>query len=820
MAISDAHARRASLSAWFCYLRQNVGSCFATAPAIVVHDEQPEQFFKDLNELLGTGRLKRTFGGIEYAAPLSASWGAGDLRKLIAISRENSEERENLGLSPGLLAAFETVGLVDAAKPLKERIEESQTLVLSALDALENPRAHQLYISAEEMIRFLLLKRLQLTEKDLVEFENRPKEMIQSGLMLRVPGTGGGKGEACTTFYNQFDQARSAFKALADNALLKTWEYTLASFAETKPNFTTWNLYSSLGLQAEAKGGIGNCLYDVIKTKLEASNSKVREYQQDYEIAYNHLKYLEARVRSASSDKELQWIKMDYQAKRNEFDTFEEIRNREHFKAERFANLLNDLVDTYYELFPNYFQEVYDADMHEVSLGLYDDSPAGFRLLYKHGRTNTSQWSLIYNPQQYIEALSNFFIATETELKNMEKFKGLEEDLTEIITKVVTHIKTDEFLETAFYRMAQAHNAPLIKDPLENLDKIDKKPWSYTSGGSMSNLVSSYFRLEGKPTETSRWVENEMELLVFLIDVLKQMPAKVLEEMTTTPKKSVLMHSPTHAFTLKPGLPELKKATASDSFTYTWVRDTLFKARETMVEYLFLDEEMMGFLIEKFLPFVPFNFRHHFKNTFSVIHGKKNPREFRNFLVETMEHDRGLNIGGEPILNPDLIDSSLYSWLPLFSSGELKNRLEKILHAVPGIEKKHFEELDRLMEAILDRWEGVSLLTAEHLQDIAKAILLLFFKETAVPIDYHLHVACAAQKYGYAFPAPILFADTNWAKELFGFVVSPGSGNLELWRIDYTGTTGFPMSMWRQWLNGTRKDITWGVYNKPQEYLL
>lgn len=78
--ISDAHARRAALSAWFCYLRQNVGSCFATAPAIMIHNEQPQQFLIDLADIVSTGRLKRTFGGIEYTAPLNGSWGNGDLK--------------------------------------------------------------------------------------------------------------------------------------------------------------------------------------------------------------------------------------------------------------------------------------------------------------------------------------------------------------------------------------------------------------------------------------------------------------------------------------------------------------------------------------------------------------------------------------------------------------------------------------------------------------------------------------------------------------------------------------------------------------------
>ena len=61
------------------------GSCFATAPAEIIHDEQPELFLQDLLDLIATGTLKRTFGGIENSVPLSASWGSGDLKKPLFI---------------------------------------------------------------------------------------------------------------------------------------------------------------------------------------------------------------------------------------------------------------------------------------------------------------------------------------------------------------------------------------------------------------------------------------------------------------------------------------------------------------------------------------------------------------------------------------------------------------------------------------------------------------------------------------------------------------------------------------------------------------
>lgn len=817
--LTDAHARRAALSSWMCYLRQNVGSCFATAPAIVVQKEQPELFLKDLSELLATGRLKRTFGGIEYAVPLSSSWGAGDLRKVIGIDRLDKEAVENIALSPGILNALEAAKIIDAEKPLPLRGEEAKKIVQDAIYALSTDNQPYILISAEEIIRYILMRHFGISAKDVEDYENRMKGMLHTGMIqMAVSSVKGRKGEAVASFLTHFDLAKNAFKALSDNALLKTWEFTLASFAETKPGFTRWNMYASLGFNAEERGGIADCLYQEIKTKLDQSNRKVQDTQFEYEQVYNSLKYIEARMRSVSSEKEAQWVKVEYESRRNEFRTLEEIRDREHFKSKRYANLLNDLLEAYDKLFPEYFQEVYDADMHEVTSGPYDDSPAGFRLLYKHGRANTSLWTLIYTPEEFIENLSAFFVATETQIVNDPEFEGLQEDISEIVTKLVTLVKTDQFLESAFHRMAIAHNAPLIKDPLHHLEKIEKKPWAYTSGGGMSNLMSCYFKLEGKPTEQQRWVENEMELLVFLIEVAKQIPPKIAEEYLNKKDRYLLMHSPTHAFNLKPSFPLFKEAIMTESFPFTWVRDHLVKPPETFIEYMFLDLEMMQFLIQKLTAFVPTNFKPRFKTVFSHISGKKNAREFRQYLVEMMDKDRGLQIGRRNVLDEDIIDSGLFTWLPLFSPQEIKNRCEQIFQTLPGLSEPLKQELSEIVEEMTHRLGDAPFISARQLQDICKAALCMALNVTSTPIDYPYHVSLAAQKLGYAFPTPILFADTNWVKENFAFLVNPGTGKLDFWRMDYTGSEGVPMSIWKQWLDGSNKERTWGVFVKPYEY--
>ncbi len=618
-------------------------------------------------------------------------------------------------------------------------------------------------------------------------------------------------------YQTQLDQASTALKGLSINALLKAWEFSMASFAETKAQFTKWNLYSSLGLGANERGGIGACLYEVIGTKLEQANRRVEDFQIEYEAVYTQIKTMESRMRSVSSEKEASWLKAEYQSKRNEFYSLEEMRDRLNNKARRFVNLFDLLINKFYGFFTQYFQEVYDADMHDVTTGPFDDSPAGFRLLYKHGRSNTSQWTLIKTPNQFIDSLGSFFTAIELELSSSDEFEGLQTELTEIITAVVSHVRTTEFIETAFHRMAAAHNTRAIKDPLEHLDSIEKKPWAYTSGGGMDTLISCYYKLDNPPTIISRWVDNPTELLVFIIDTLKQIPPKIIEEFLNAPSKSMLMQSPTHAFLLKPGEKVFKCSWKNDILTYIWVRDHLIAPRKKMLENMELDDKMMHYLVQKLVTKVPENYQHYFSKVFGQLMGSMSPKEFRNHLVQEIHRDRGLKMPRGTILSDDEIDGTLFSLLPMFPRSELRERLEKIYIEIPLISEERRNELLNVFD-LCSRYSLETVVDADRLQEIAKGLICLTLGETTFEDDYHSLVSLAAQKLGYALHAPIIFADTNWVKESFAFVVNPGSGNLELWRTDSLGREGRPMSSWIEWLNGSRKDITWGIYTKPYQY--
>lgn len=816
--ITSAHTRRAVLAAWATYLRQNVGSCFATAPAILIQEEAPEHLLQDLSELITSSRLKRTFGGKEYAVPISTSWGGGDLKKPIWIRFENGHITPEIWSSPALAAACKATGWLDKTASS----EEEKIFLHTHLQPLLRNRLHQAslaFVTAEELLTELLQTLLEISPEQLKEFQQRPRPMIQSQLLLHTSPThakqrSSSLGQRCTEFLASLEVAKNTFKAFSENALLKTWEFTLASFSETKYDLTRWNFYASLGLGSDELGGIGHCIYRAIQGKIDENNQAIQELQPTYEAAFTYFKIAESRLQNTREEKDAEWLRIDYRNRLQEVRAIEERRDAISQNSQALTHLYETLHETYSHLFENYFQEVYDPDLQEVVAGPFDDAPAGFRLLYKHGRANPSQWTRIYTPSDYSESLASFFAATEPQVADTLPTEDLKRFLGKLVTDLIHHVKTTEFLESALMRMAMAHKTPLIKNPLHNLEHVEKKPWVYTSGGTMNSLISCYYKLESTPYREEKWVESPMELFVFLVDCMKNIPERVMQPFLQKKRFSILMHSPTHAFLLKPNLQPFKTAWQGEGFTYTFLRDTFVNPARAFLDTLLLSEEMMLFLLQELLKKVPENFRPRFQELFSLFQGTLAPVFFRDLLVDALENDRGLQNRGYPILHTTEIDSLLHRHLPFFPQHQLRDRLQQMFSRLSRpIPPEIFASLSSFPASTQ------SFLSAEQLQNIAKALLCLHFQRATTEQDEHFLLAQAAQKLGFACPTPILFADTNWTKDFFAFVVNPGNGEFELWRMDYTGSIGYPMPDWIQWLNGSRTDRKWGVFTHPQEYL-
>ncbi|MCB1180484.1 MAG: hypothetical protein KDK55_00485 [Chlamydiia bacterium] len=812
--LTDVDTRRAALAALFTSLRQNVGSCFATAPAILIQQCLPEQFFLDMGELIATGRLSRTFYGIEHVVPLSQSWGLGDLRRPFYLATLGPKPWKRLAKAPGLIAALSGAGLISSSITEEEKMHELYDyLAKTPLRAQqEEPFA---LLTAEKVIDSILKTHYGITDKDIEQYAHRPKDFFLSPMTILHKRPRSNKRESCSAYFMALGKAKESFKAITDNALLKSWEFTVASFAETKADFARWNLHASLGLNTDSVLGIGSLIHEILKRQVDQANHEIEENQSNYDHLFAQVKTLEGRLKNAKDDREAQWIHAEYRMRMHELNRVLNFRDEAYDRGRRVGSLAPFLGAFYQNKFREFFQEVYDASMLDVETGLYDDSPAGFRLLYKHGRSNTSAWTMINNAAEYVEALSAFFIATEGELSHLPETEGIEPLIGELVTGAVSLIKREDFLEHSIYRLAEAYGEPLVKQPLKNLDKVQRKPWAYTSGGTMNTLVSSYWGMTGTPHEESRWVENETELLAFLLDTMKDLPQKIKKKYLDNETRPLLAFSPTHAFLIQPGRKPFVDGWQSDEYTYTWIRDTWSAPAVNFYHGLLLDTRMLDRLNQEILKAIPPAYHHFFEKAVGPFSFSLNPQDYREHVLEALSYERWTQ--SSLAYFAEELDAILFNQLPLFPEYQLRERLELIFSNIDEVDKSFYERIFSEFEKLEESIGRYKILTSVELRNIAKALLVLTLDETASRIPFHKKIVKVMQKEGLSSPRPMLFADTNWVRNLFGFMVGPGTGKVELWRFDTSGCEGRPMSIWKKWVNGTEHK-QWGLYTFPHEY--
>ncbi len=809
--VNDASVRRAAVAALLTTLRQSLGSCFATAPAIVVHDEQPLLFLRDLDELMGTAKLKRTVAGNEYSVPMSASWGQGDLKKPVPITSPLTASAPVWRSAP-LLRVLQALGIVPTVATHEKGYQEVYSLLSTLLEGCLTEGGWML-TNVEEILKLLLLRHLQLSEKELRDFESRPKAMLQTALVVAAPEAKGGRAavdKLFARFFSMWEDGKRMFKAEADCALLKSWEFTIASFAEVKFDLARWNFYSSLGVNWDDVGGIGNVLYEIAKKRVDETNLELEQNKEKYDAISLEIDYLGRRLQQASSEGEAQWMKMEYQSRQVEQYHLKELCDMAAEKANKVSHIHQFLIDQYDALMKEYFQEIYDADLHDIQAGPFDDAPAGFRLLYKHGRSNPSLWTKITSLDEYVEALVSFFTITEQELLHAPEVKGIEAEFSSIITRLANHVRSDEFLESALTRTAVAHGVRPIAHPLQNLEHIEKKPWVYTSGGSMNTLVSSYFCLEGQPEIVERWVENETELLAFLIDTTRQANSRAGRVRPT----SLLMHSPTHAFSLIPMAPFFEESWIGDTYSYSWITNHVRDPGQLFYSTCVYDQAAVVEFCSLLAQSLPVGIRTRFINEAPTIPGFLRPYELAKEIERLFSLDIVLRHHQSTLQNLSLA-SMLFESSPYTSPESLRDVVTDVLATILPKEsrKNGAEQLIRAATASVHKP-----LRSKDLLCLLKTLVIQLTKRYRFDKDLLSSLVKTMRAKKLLPPRPLIIADSNWVKDLFAFMISPVSQEIELWSVNAYGTEGGPIQNWKMWLDGSRKDGKWGVLINPNEY--
>ena len=745
--IESFHVRRAAMSAWLTLLTQTIGSCFATAPAILIQ-KQPFLFFKDLYDLLSKGQLKRVLDGKEYAVPLSPSSGKMDLEKSFV-------SKESIFFSPGLIQALEVVHLLPSHLSLGSKIEQFRKAIANFPNAK----------TPSTLLQALILNSLGLSEEDVKEEELLAKNQMtplltKSGAVYYQPPTV--RAQKVAEWKKLCIKADMAFQCLTECSLLRSWEYTVASFCDMKVDFAKWNLYLGLGLQTEQKGGIAEFLYRKIDSYLQLCNEKIAKHHQEYEAAASQVYALESLLHRSANDAQYYQLKGQLTGAIHHMQIALEIRDQSIARAQGLSEFFSFLINFYIQKLAVYFQEVFDVSVSGLPTEIFEDSPAGFRLLYKHGRADASLWTLIYTAEEYIHSLSLFFSAVENEMIPPASLEA--SFISETTTELIQFIQNPEFLKGSIAR-SQAYGKT--------------SPWAYISGGTLQTLVQSYIGRDLPFTEISFLPRSEEDLLIFLLELKKEY------------KGSFLIHSPNHAFILHLDMLSEK--------AIEWI-----KKGHNILEKWKLNEEKKEYLAHLFSERIAEEKRALFLHQFRQRTIGETQAELRSHFFDSLR-----NIEGFP---PSGIDSFLYEHMPVLEKSEIQEALNSLL---ASLGEKHSLSFAKTAHSI-EIQERLFMSSAELIQT-TKAILLQIVGESFSSVDWDQEIVTVARSLHLCYPYLLLFGDTNWPQWFFGFVFNSSTDRLELWRLSRTGLQGAPMNEWKEWFS-FGNHIPWVILSRPEEY--
>lgn len=335
--ITPYQSRLAVLNAYLCPLRQTVGSCFATAPAILIQQQQAETFFSDLLELLQKGELRRVVDGKQIAIPISRKFDFAEFSQKFSL--------EELSYDP-LLEFY-----------------------IPFLDEYFSPE------NATPIQKNDLLLVLEMLKKH----SSPPKELSFKDLFV-------------LTYEKLYMQAPSVESELYFKLellsyqvcpLLKAWEYTLSSFTQGGRAFSDWNLYISLGLSPTEPHGLGQAISQEIDQERDQLIKKAERMKDEIVNSFDQLKSIEALLKQASSEREIARLKAQFQAMLHHHYSCKELQRDSIDEANHLFELFNEFLEWLNGSFEEFFQELFDPELFFAREDLTFDSPAGFRLFAK-----------------------------------------------------------------------------------------------------------------------------------------------------------------------------------------------------------------------------------------------------------------------------------------------------------------------------------------------------------------------------------------------------------------------------------------------------
>ena len=649
--LTDALAKRASIAAFLCDLRQHIGSCFATAPCLLIRKFRPDFFFGDVFDLMTKGSIRRVIEGKIFDLPIASSFGKGDSEKTFSLDPVLYPRK----------ALYFFIMLLEKVDYFQEKAFLEKFFVVKHLFRRWMHKFENKTVHLKMLLQDFFLHVYNIKMEEVEKFRHMQKEWDAKDTFItaKFPNANVAKAES------QYQRALLILKSITSNALLKTWEYTIASMSDVKLDMTHWNSFAALGMDSGQRGGLSENVLATAKSIAANYEKEIKVYQDQIEQMSDYLNALNIRARSATPE---QFQNLKQHALSQAAQLSRQIAERDDLinKINALSSKLQLFCDKIMEFYTTYFQEVYDPEIETSSF--FDDSPAGFRLVYKHGREDPNLWSCIFNDDDYVKMLTIFFHLMQSQFLQLEELKPLKgEEIGKFFSGILLHIQSDSFIKSAYERCFQ-RGQRLFRNFPTPLPKNAFRPYVYFAGGTMMQLTNVYFKREQTVTVVEKNVQNTEELLAFILDTFLDLPLKVKEEGNIDPFLGLLASCPTHAFVLRPYLKDMQNAIRRNEYPFTYIRDYILDpARLKLQSFSLMPFEQGIFLshllkgIQKKHPLISFK-----------IQGSHQPlscQEFKKYLVKQfnkMHFPTSFSRQFE-----DLVDYGLFSYLPFFKGEEV-----------------------------------------------------------------------------------------------------------------------------------------------------
>ncbi|MDN3505598.1 MAG: hypothetical protein P0S95_08495 [Rhabdochlamydiaceae bacterium] len=727
--VGRKEVKMAAFSALITPLRQTVGSCFATAPAILIQSEQIDQMMDDLFDLLTLGRLKRVMNGEEIKSPISLNYGEDILNQ--------------------------------PAKNVKPVLELCGLNVKRLY--IQTPNT----LTIKELLRAILLKNCGLTEEEVKVIQKRSK---LSSSHLRVKAKSAAQVESkVNTLLEREKSIQLKLISYFSNPLLKSWEYTIASFTDFEVNAFKWNMVAALGFEHQEEGGVGQIVYLYLEQRLKDCNQELMEMQQEVERANNHLNATHSRMKRETNPDRVRSLKAEAHALMGHLRATEEMMEKLNDDAKHTSQFFIYLLEQFESFFKLYFQEIYEPSLKEVNPSLFADSPAGFRLVYKHGRNEPLVWTAIYEEEGYIAALQDFFISIEPIMINGCEWEKGKDEIELVTRKICDHLQSKDFMLSAYKRIKQ-------KGVSNNTS-----PWSYISGGTLETLVRCYYSQVNKLIIDDVKPQTPQELAVHWIDLLKELPST---------ENRLLLETPSHAALLMPHMPLFAQGWKEKGFTYTWLRDEVIEPGKDFYQSVILNRDEQEFLFTQLLEKNSLEISHEISREFSmekVINLKKWSDKVIKFFIQ-------LHFQATREQLDEMIQGFLASALPIFNEQDIMKIVAKYPSLFGEVEVSGFTTYSSLCNLL-------------KFQMVKHGHFDLCMEERIVTI---------LRDEGFSLPPTLFVADTNWTPFYFTFQTNPVSLEFELWRSSLCRLNCSPMLSWRK--HFSQKERGWKIYTSSVQY--